>query len=157
MSSNYADDMTGPRKKATTTQYTFIIPGRGFSAWGKSATPYKAKMATIARQHIDKPLTQNELHVKVDYFHKGKNRVDGDNLLKSVLDGLKQVAYLDDAQVTHTEACLHNINSSFTIEEPASPEVFDWLDKGQEFVAVLVRVRPRLTVKSRIRRAKDGR
>ena len=141
-----------------TTQCAFIIPGRAFSANSKSAAAYKAKIAKIARQHINEPLTQNELHVKVDYFHKSKNKVDGDNLLKNVLDGLKRVAYLDDAQVTHTEACLHNINSSFTIEEPASPEIFDWLakEKEQEFVAVLVRVRPRFILKVFTRRTKDG-
>jgi len=156
MSTSGGDDITRPIKKARTTQYTFIIPGRAFSALGRSASRYKAEIATIAAQNINQRFTQDELHVKVDYFYNGKNRVDGDNLLKNVLDGLKGVVYSDDAQVTHAEACLHNTTLSFTIEEPASPEIFDWLSKGQEFVAVLVRIRPRLIVKSRIRRTKNG-
>ncbi len=78
--------------------------------------------------------------------------MDGDNLLKNVLDGLKGIAYLDDGQVTHTEVYSHNLASSYTIEEPVSPEIFDLLSEDREFVAVLVRSRPRLVLKSRIRR-----
>lgn len=147
--------MTSPSRKIK-AQHTLIIPGRAFSAWGKSAALYKAKMAEVAARNIDKPLTQNELHVKVDYFYKQRNRVDGDNLLKNLLDDLKGIAYLDDSQVTHTEAYLHDLASSYTIEEPTSTEIFDWLGEDREFVAVLIRARPRLILKSHIRRSKDG-
>jgi len=122
-------------------EYRFIIPGRAYSGQGKSATRYKAKIRKIAARIIAQPLTQDFLHLKVDYFHLGRHRVDRDNLLKCISDGLKGAAYNDDSQIGHAEAFDHDTTSSFTYEEPISPEIDNWLNKREEFVAVTIRPR----------------
>jgi hypothetical protein len=127
-------------------EYRFIIPGRAYSGAGKNATSYKAKIHEIAAGIITQPFTQNFIRLKVDYFHKGKHRVDRDNLLKCISDGLKGVAYSDDSQIGHAEAFDHDTTSSFTYEEPISPEINDWLRKDEEFVAVVIRLRRILRV-----------
>ena len=131
-------------------EYRFIIPGRAYSGQGKSATRYKAKIRKIAARIIAQPLTQDFLHLKVDYFHLGRHRVDRDNLLKCICDGLKSVAYNDDSQIGHAEAFDHDTTSSFTYEEPISSEIDNWLNKGEEFVAVTIRLRDILRIESTI-------
>ncbi len=131
-------------------EYRFIIPGRAYSGQGKYATRYKAYIRDTAAQIIGHPLTEVNLYLKVDYFHTGRHRVDGDNLLKCISDGLGVVAYNDDSQIGHAEVFVHDTTSSFTYEEPISSEIGDWLKKGEEFVAVAIRLRDILSMKSTI-------
>jgi hypothetical protein len=119
-------------------EHFIIIPGRGYSGWARSKGDYKVRIGEIAAKSIANPLVQRNLYVRVDYFYHSGHRVDGDNLLKSICDGLERVAYIDDNQINHYEVFLYNISLAYTVVDPISDEIWDWLDKGQEFVAVAV-------------------
>ncbi len=123
------------------TEHFIIIQGRAYSGWARSSGHYKAKVGQIAANSIASPFTQKNLSVRVDYFYQSSHRVDGDNLLKSICDGLEEVAYINDSQINHYEVFLYNISSSYAIEDPISPQIWDWLARGEEFVAVAVRMR----------------
>ena len=125
-----------------TIEHVVIIPGRAFSAQGHSAGQYKARIKEIAAKKIANPFTKENLSLRVDHFYESKHKVDGDNVLKCICDGLKEVAYEDDSQITRKEIRQYNINSTpIRIEEPTSPDIFDWLDKEEEFVVVTVRIK----------------
>lgn len=63
-----------------------------------------AKAAMVARD-LHAPLAKPvEALVRLDFWVKGRQRRDIDNLCKAVLDGLKQVVFEDDDQVTQLVA-----------------------------------------------------
>ncbi len=135
-------------------EYRFIIPGRAYSGQGRSATSYKACIRGTAAKIIAQPLVKDNLYLKVDYFfHIGNHRVEEDNLLKCVRDGLEGVAYNNDSQISQSEAFVHDTTSSFTYKEPISSEIDDWLKKGEEFVAVTIGLRHFLIIKTTITQA----
>lgn len=135
-------------------EYRFIIPGRAYSGQGKSATLYKAYIHETAAKIIVQPLVKDNLYLKVDYFfHLGNHRVEPDNLLKCIQDGLKDVAYKDDSQIGQSEAFVHDTTSSVTYKEPILSEVSDWFNKGEEFVAVTIGLRYMLKIKTTITQA----
>ena len=136
--------------------YTLIIPGRAYSAKARSAAQYKAEVRRVATQRILAPLTEDDLFMKIDYFYLTGHKVDTDNLEKPIRNALEGVAYNDDGQITDSRVVMHNIASSYTIEQPISPDIFDWLAKGEEFVAVIVGARKMQVLKSNIRRARHG-
>lgn len=118
-------------------KYNIIIMGRAYSPNSHSATQYRDKVKEEASKVIDKPIGGN-VSVRVDYYYtESKNRLDGDNLLKIICDGLKDVTYQDDNQITEHHVYTNNINRSFTIEEVPFPEIFDHFGHG-DFVAVTV-------------------
>jgi len=80
----------------------------------------------IASQYITSPST-NTIHLRLEYlFRESKNRLDGDNFLKTFCDALEGVAYVDDSQVHRHEVTLHNMNSSFSIKGvPLTDEIAD--------------------------------
>lgn len=52
-----------------------------------------------ARETIKTPIT-GQVHVKLFFYLKNNRVVDLDNLSKNVLDGLKNIAFGDDSEVT---------------------------------------------------------
>jgi len=92
-----------------------VIPGRPIPAvrmtqrtlWKKSAKrylAYKDMIGTIAQQHCREPSIEN-VSARVTVYLSGVttpmgNDGDIDNYLKSALDGLNKIAYVDDRQVT---------------------------------------------------------
>lgn len=42
---------------------------------------------------------EGPVEMRIDFYCKTKRRTDIDNLSKSVMDGLNQIAYIDDSQV----------------------------------------------------------
>jgi len=92
----------------------------------KDYTDWKKGLNLLARTQIKKPL-EGAVFVKMEFFYEipkswskkkkesakwHKSKPDIDNLIKSVLDGLNGVAFIDDAQV----ACIQAIKqyASFT-------------------------------------------
>ena len=122
------------------TEHFIIIPGRAYSGWARSSGHYKANIRKIADSRIAVPFVHERLYVRVDYFYHGKNRVDEDNVLKSICDGLEGVAYEDDSQIEHLDIRRYNIDLPFRIVEPTNDEIWDWVVKKVEFVAVTVRI-----------------
>ena len=111
------------------------------SAYAEGARQYRERIREITRQHFGKPLTDRNLSVEVWHFYTSGHAVDLDNLLKPVLDGLKQGAYEDDSQVTRVVAERFNISGPYILENPR-PEWIDLLPpitRPTDFVAVTIR------------------
>jgi len=53
-----------------------------------------------------RPLLVGPLSIHLHFYRQTRIRVDLDNLVKAVCDGLNGVAYKDDSQITHIEADL---------------------------------------------------
>jgi len=110
------------RKKS----HIFIIPGRAYAPRSHHAPHYMNRVGEIVSQYISTPST-DPIDLRLEYlFRESRNRLDGDNLLKTFCDALKGVAYEDDSQVRHHEVTLHNMNSSFSIKGvPLTDEIAD--------------------------------
>lgn len=123
------------RKSNRRTKYNVVIMGRAYSPHSHSAAQYKDKVKEEASKVIRRPIKGN-LSIRVDYYYnESKNRLDGDNLLKIVCDGLKSVAYHDDNQIIEHHVYVNNLNRR--IEDPPFPEIWDCFGQG-DFVAVTV-------------------
>lgn len=81
-------------------------------------TKWKNGLKLLAKTKIKKPL-EGPLHIKIDFFYKvpkswskkkkelakwHTSKPDIDNLQKSVLDSLNEIAYIDDSQVCSIQA-----------------------------------------------------
>ena len=64
---------------------------------------YERKVGVCAKQAGVRP-TDNEVAVSAKFYLKDRRKVDVDNLMKAVLDGLNRVAYADDKQVWAIQA-----------------------------------------------------
>jgi len=127
-----ATDKSNRRRK-----YNIIIMGRAYSPNSHSASQYKDKVKEEASKVIGRLIGGN-LSIRVDYYYtQSKNRLDGDNLLKIICDGLKDVAYQDDSQITEHHVYVNNLNSSFMIEDPPFPEIWNYFGQG-DFTAVTI-------------------
>ena len=66
--------------------------------------------------------------------------MDGDNLLKTFCDALKEVAYRDDSQIVHHEVSFHKRNSNFRITGvPLTLQIADLLANKETFTIVRLR------------------
>ncbi len=118
-------------------EVVLIIPGVPRSKQAKSARVYEARVREVALQHIPKPLQQSGLSIEVHHFYTTRNRVDLDNLQKTLFDGLKEAAYKDDDQIDHVTARRYNIDTSTRIEN-AREEWLDWLAQRADFVSIII-------------------
>ena len=125
-------------KSSRRRKYNIVIMGRACSPSSRSrdlVAQYKDKVKKEASKVID-TLIEGNVSIRLDYFYTdSKRRLDDDNLQKIIRDGLKSVAYHDDRQITESHAYVYNLNSSFQIEDPPFPEIFDHIGHG-DFVAV---------------------
>ena len=94
-------------------------------------------MRQAALEQFDSPLLERNLSAEVRHFYTSGHRVDLDNLLKSILDGLKGAAYEDDSQIVRVSAERYNISESFTVED-LKPEEVDILAEGEDFVIITI-------------------
>lgn len=106
--------------------YIIIVPGKAYAPHSRHALLYKNEIKQIVSQYINSPIS-GRVDLRLEYlFRESKNRLDGDNLLKTFCDALKGTAYIDDGQIHHHEVTLHNMRSSFTIRGvPLTDEVID--------------------------------
>ncbi|MBI4200954.1 MAG: RusA family crossover junction endodeoxyribonuclease [Chloroflexi bacterium] len=119
------------------TRRIVIIRGVARSKYAKSAPKYELTVKGAAQDKFTKPLTEKNLAVAVRHFYTSGHRIDLDNLLKSVLDGLKGAAYEDDSQIVRVSAERYNIAESYVVEQP-TPEELDLLAERRDFVVVTV-------------------
>ncbi|UJF36583.1 RusA family crossover junction endodeoxyribonuclease [Paenibacillus hexagrammi] len=94
------------------------MPGRArpkgrprFGRGGRVFTPpetleYEARVREAAESVFAKPLEGDTLQAIIYVYVKGKNHADLDNYVKSILDGMNRVAYLDDKQIKDIHAYL---------------------------------------------------
>ena len=118
----------------------FIIPGKAYAPRSRHALSYINEIKRIASQYITNP-SIDPIDLRLEYlFRENRNRLDGDNLLKTFCDALKGVAYVDDGQIHHHEVTLYNMSSSFTIKGvPLTDEVVDCLSQ-EGFTIVRLRI-----------------
>ncbi len=126
--------------KMPTKQISFIIPGRGYRLRARHAQVYKENIKNIARKRIRQPLS-GEMEIKLEYLYsKPADRLDGDNLLKTICDALKGVAYRDDSQIAHHDVKTINMNSSFTIRGvPLTQQIGDLFANQETFTIIRLR------------------
>ncbi len=80
-----------------------LIPARGnrrpMVITPKRTLDYEALVAASA---LEAGVTafEGNVHLSVVFYLPSHRRADGDNLIKSVMDGLNGIAYADDSQVT---------------------------------------------------------
>jgi len=75
--------------------------------------------------------------LSVYYFHWGRERIDGDNVLGPICDALKGLAYEDDSQVVRHEITLINMNLSYRLADPPE-ELHDYLEGPDEGIVVML-------------------
>ena len=109
-----------------TSEHLVIVQGEARSKGAKSAPKYEQKVHDAALEVFGEPLKGRNLSVEVHHFYTSGHSIDLDNLLKSVLDGLKGAAYEDDSQIAKVSAQRYNVSetSAFAVDDPR-PE---WLD-----------------------------
>ena len=89
-------------------------------------------------QRVSKrPLSGRDLSVDARHFYTSGHAIDLDNLLKSILDGLKGAAYHDDSQIVKVSARRYSISESYEVEDPG-PEEVELLTQGRDFVVIAV-------------------
>jgi crossover junction endodeoxyribonuclease RusA len=81
------------------------------------------------------PLTQ-ELSLTITYFYKAIP-MDVDNIVKPILDSIKELVFRDDVQITDLLSRRRPLAGPFQIEV-ASPILFEALNRGREFLHVSI-------------------
>lgn len=119
------------------TEFLVIVRGVARSKQARSARKYEEHVNSAARDAFERPLAERDLSVDVQHFYTSGHSVDLDNLLKSILDGLKGAAYHDDSQIAAVSARRYNISESYTVEN-LRPEQVDLLSEGGDFVTVFI-------------------
>lgn len=127
----------GAMRKSPEGEYCLIIPGKGYSSRADHARDYKTLIKGIGSKRITEPFG-GAVEIKLEYLYLHRaDRLDGDNLLKTICDALKGVAYKDDSQIVHYEVDTININSSFAISPvPNVQQVADLLTSGSPFTII---------------------
>jgi hypothetical protein len=82
----------------------FVVPGapRSANANPRSRRRWRERVARAARERLaqEEAPTNQDLSVLIIYFYLGETTLDADNIAKSLLDGLKDVLFQDDRQVS---------------------------------------------------------
>ena len=114
----------------------FKVPGVARSKSAKSARQYERQVKNEALQSFERPLRERDLVVDLHHFYTSGNRPDLDNMLKSILDGLKGAPYVDDSQVVRVSAERYII-LQYAVENPR-PEWIGHIARSEEFVSVMI-------------------
>ena len=77
----------------------------------RSRPKYQAELALQAQRTVAAPLRDARLYGKIYYLHRGRTAIDADNLSKPILDALREVVFLDDAQVVLRTAAIVSLDA----------------------------------------------
>src|SRR5688572_22098200 len=103
----------------------FTVTGTPISsgASSRSKTNWRARVASAAAAAlpVDHALIADRLRVTVIYFYV-ESDLDLDNILKPVLDSMKGVVYVDDAQIVNIVAAKRDLVGSYVLTD-APPSI----------------------------------
>lgn len=94
------------------------------------------RAAAVERWPAETAPLQKELLLTLTYFYEGAP-TDVDNILKPILDSLKDMVYRDDAQITDLVSRRRPLAGPFRIEV-VSPVLAEALDQGREFLHIRI-------------------
>jgi Holliday junction resolvase RusA-like endonuclease len=77
-------------------EYRLVVPGKGVSFRSPDARDYRAAVLRAARAVLPATPYDQQVELRLDYFHVSARRFDMDNLAKCVMDALTGIAYTDD-------------------------------------------------------------
>ena len=131
----------GTDKRDSKRQFCLVVPGRDYGPKARHAGEYKDCIRKIAKKDAGGSPYDGDLEIKVEYlFGNEREKVDGDNLLKTICDGLKGVIYKDDSQLIRHDIRRINLNSTYTIRGvPLTEKIAELLAKGGSFAIVRLR------------------
>lgn len=104
------------RQKDLMRHYRSNTPAYLFSVRAEPRTkhkkPYVDAVSQAAGVTISSPILEDDIEVEIIYSTRKRStiRADIDNIIKPTLDALKDIAYLDDAQVRSVKATLFDRN-----------------------------------------------
>ncbi len=88
--------------------FEFVIDGPPISAQSHNPArlvDWKIRVAVAAAAVWEGPPFRGKVHVVVTYYHEGATaRLDGDNMIKPILDAMSGTVYVDDRQAARIEA-----------------------------------------------------
>ena len=124
--------------------FEFCVKGPPISLQAKSASRRRWKQtvrdAAAAQWPVGQLPYDQPLRVTIVYYYEG-DALDVDNMAKPILDALKDVIYVDDAQVTDCITTKRNIDGAFRVRGMSFVLAagFCW---GNEFLHVKVENAP---------------
>ena len=99
---------------------------------------WKLRVAAAAAERWGGPPFRRKVHVVVTYYHEGETaHLDGDNMIKPILDALTGLIYADDRQASHIEARNVNLLAAGCLPHVSSV-VAKGLARGGEFLHVWI-------------------
>ncbi len=121
------------------TTIHLIVPGTPVSCQSKreSLRRWKEKVAAVARAHVSRPQSGNDLAIAITYFFRVPPRCDTDNLSKPICDALSKIVYLDDRQIAERLARRVSLNGPFFLSG-MPPQLALALCVGDEFVHIKI-------------------
>ena len=88
---------------------------------------YEEYVGLVARKHVKEPLTCKVTVGAEMFFRRGKRMPDLDNCIKSLLDGMNGIVYVDDRQVRRINAEMHEV--AHAEQERTEVYITEWQPK----------------------------
>ena len=89
----------------------------------------------------DLPVT-DPVALTISYYSLGGG-MDVDNMAKPIADALKELAYVDDDQLTDLACRKRNLNANLRLVNP-SPILAEGFERGRQFLHIIVDFAPDL-------------
>ncbi len=125
--------------------FEFVIDGPPVSQQARRRArvhEWRDQVRAVAEEHWpsgELPVAEPVM-LTITYFYDSVS-MDVDNIPKPISDALKELAYLDDEQVTDILCRKRNLNRVLRVEN-TSEILTDGLARGNEFLYVVVEVAP---------------
>ncbi|MEM1279192.1 MAG: RusA family crossover junction endodeoxyribonuclease [Cyanobacteria bacterium P01_D01_bin.6] len=126
--------------------FDFVIIGKPVPHRAKDKKALKAWREHVAAtaQYCwgDRPPLSDKLYVKITHFYDAPTSnpghdLDGERIIKPILDALNGVIYQDDYQIAELDNRRRNLNGSFRVKG-MSVALAEGFCKGEEFLHVKV-------------------
>jgi Holliday junction resolvase RusA-like endonuclease len=110
-------------QKIRIPQYRIWIKGRPLASKAKHIDQYKRIISESARKIVTIPEKSNDIDIGIFFCCQRASRPDVDNILKPILDSLKNIVYLDDKQVRSIFVAALPLDEKYQISDWADQEI----------------------------------